>query len=277
VEPTFNAIDSRGFKQDPETGGAPTIPLNPAKDSSFHLAMYFVAAIVVTAFFAFPVFVATVVDYYNHYRREFEGWLFLTDDEKRMHSAQLVLKTVSLHVRPDKPPGNKWTPRKLCYRLVKQEWFDSAMLFFIVCDVISMGAYHYAQSSETDTVLDRLYNVFFGLYSLEAILRIGAFGFADYWSSSHMNQFDFCLITGQWVIEIFWWAGAIESFEVVNAARSIQALRLIRLVRVIDSLGTIFLTLWLSAKSLVAVGLLIFVLLFVFAILVSRSSLRWCF
>ena len=102
--------------------------------------------------------------------------------------------------------------------------------------------------------------VFVSIYSLEAALKIFAFGIRYYWLDS-WNKFDFIIV----IISIISLDQMLFSFN-LTALRIIRVARLLRMVKVSRGLRHLLKALWLSLGNIINVACLLFLIILTFAI-----------
>merc|ERR1719336_3032987 len=124
-----------------------------------------------------------------------------------------------------------------------------------------MALEHYDQSDGLSYALKVLDWIFVIIFLLEAILKITAVGWELYWASS-WNKFDFIIVIIGIisVLDIFGGVG-------LNVLRLFRIARILRLINKAKTLKTLFKTLLYSIPSLWNIGLLIVVILFIFAVI----------
>ena len=104
--------------------------------------------------------------------------------------------------------------------------------------------------------------VFVGIFTLECILKISAFGFKVYFIEA-WNKFDFAIVVMSLIaIDEDLIAEGIN----VTPLRIIRVARLLRMIKASKGLRSLIKTLWLSLPNIVNVGALLFLVLFTFAV-----------
>lgn len=102
--------------------------------------------------------------------------------------------------------------------------------------------------------------MFISIFGLEAILKLTGFGvryyFLDTW-----NRFDFLIV----ILSIIAIDEDIFQFK-VTAIRIIRVARLLRMVKSSKGLKNLLKALWLSLKSIVNVGMILFLIFFTFSV-----------
>merc|ERR1719204_1847751 len=102
---------------------------------------------------------------------------------------------------------------------------------------------------------------YIAVFAIEAVLKVIGLGWTQYWKSN-WNKFDLFIVT----------VGSVSLFELTDNA-SLNVLRLFRIGRVLRlinkarTLKTLFLTLMYSIPSLWNIGLLLVIVLFVYALI----------
>ena len=249
----------------------------PARDSSPLAAYFFVIYMALTSFFFVEMFVGAIFQRFIALKREVArdgGKFLLTPAQEEWISAQRKL----LHKLPEKPPippqlhhgSCGWVCGGACARCVNSVLrmlnavvcspsFEKFIVGCIVLNTLVMAASFYGEPEWWTDVLATSNSVLTAVFVAEAVLKLGGLGllyFRERW-----NWFDFFLVVGSLVDQL--------GGDFINTAlfRVFRIARAIRLARNLKGLRKITQTLWLSLPALVNVGTLLFLLLFVYAVL----------
>ena len=124
-------------------------------------------------------------------------------------------------------------------------------------------------SEDVKTGLDILRNILTGIYNLEAVIKLMAHNmsyFNDSW-----NRFDFFIVIiadlgllGNWLF-----SNVTTLIDVLNIIKALRILRLLRLIRESRNLRVLVDSLLLILPPLTNVGALIFLMLFIYAVIGS--------
>merc|ERR1719317_1340190 len=140
-------------------------------------------------------------------------------------------------------------------------YFDPLIMGCIVLNTLTMCVEYYGASMFYQNVLDGLDTFYIVVFTVEAIVKVIGLGWRQYIGSS-WNKFDFFIVI----------VGIISLFELsgdasLNVLRLFRIGRVLRLINKAKTLRTHFLTLMYSIPSLWNIGLLIFVVFFVYAVI----------
>lgn len=179
--------------------------------------------------------------------------------------------------RPQKPiprPLNKC--QGLVFDLVTSQFFDVLIIIFILLNMVSMMAESYDQSDATRSILERLNLAFVVIFTVECLIKI--FALRQYYFTNGWNLFD-CLIVVISIVSTM--ISALEHqehipfpptlFRIVRLARIGRILRLVRAAR---GIRTLLFALMMSLPSLFNIGLLLFLVMFIYAIFGMNSFCR---
>jgi len=122
------------------------------------------------------------------------------------------------------------------------------------------------QPQEIKDVLEIFNYAFIVIFTIEAILKIIAqksLYFKDSW-----NLFDFSIVVGTIIILGLAWGGIGEDLEILGTIlRTLRIGRVFRLVKKQEKLQAIFVTLIEATPAMASLGLLLMLLIFMFAII----------
>lgn len=239
-EVMYNAIDTNGI------GFLPKLNNKPA------IGVYFVFAIVICAFFSLNLIISVVVDAFARIKSEKDGSAFLTEEQNRFIQTQRLTTRIGLRAK-HQPPENGI--RKFAYRFVLHPFFDPFIMLCIILNTVAMTLEYDTMSDSYADMLLVCDWVFAIIFTIEAILKICSFGFPFYWRD-HWNKFDFVIVI----------CGLISLADEKLGLSVFRVGRVVRLIQHAQTLQTLFLTLMFSIPSLWNIGLLIVVILFIYAV-----------
>merc|ERR1712079_736016 len=152
--------------------------------------------------------------------------------------------------------------KEWAFRLVTHRHFENFITACIIVNTLVMCTEHYNQS-EFWTMLQQVADyVFVVIFFGEFCIKVFAFGWRLYWLD-HWNQFDFFVVVAGFL--------SIESDKHIQVdmrvLRIFRIIRLIRLVKKLRLLHSAFNTLLLASKSLLNIGTLILLFIYVFVAL----------
>ncbi|XP_054451476.1 sodium channel protein type 11 subunit alpha [Pteronotus mesoamericanus] len=238
----------------------------PKYENDLRMYIYFVIFIIFGSFFTLNLFIGILIDNFNQQQKKISGQdIFLTDEQKKYYNAMKKLGSK----KPQKPiprPLNKC--QGLVFDLVTSQVFDGIIIIFILLNMVSMMAESYDQPPEKKSVLEYLNLAFVAIFTIECLIKI--FALRQYYFSNGWNLFD-CVIVVLSVVSTM--ISAIENnknipfpptlFRIVRLARIGRILRLVRAAR---GIRTLLFALMMSLPSLFNIGLLLFLVMFIYAI-----------
>merc|ERR1711871_1072286 len=188
-----------------------------------------------------------------------------------IHEQAAKKKGGSIEVEPDfYPPGHGSKKKSSCacvtqircrfFELIMHPQFDNVMTGCILGNMIVMAATYYDQESWYESLLDILNSVFTYIFIVEFVMKHIGLGMRQYWGDT-WNRLDGTLV----LISIAGIAaGGITTFSLL---RSLRVLRVLRLIKGVPGLRSIATTLYLSIPSLGNVGIMLLLILYVYAVL----------
>jgi len=253
---TWHAIMYRGMDAPAEKGGRPVL------NGGDYYGVYFVLVMILAGFFSFNFVVSAIVDKFIEVQSEKDGTAFATQAQAQWTKTQRVKDKFVLERIPPRPDKNPL--RETCYDIVnwgpKNRRFDNMITTCIILNTLFMCLAHYKQSDGFSTVLGIADYFFIVIFTLECILKVTAFSFFTYWQDN-WNKFDF-------IVVIFSYPGLFmgSSGMSTNVFRVFRIGRILRLIKKARQLNLLFSTLVYSLPSLWNVGLLLFIVYFIFAV-----------
>jgi len=240
----FAGIDANGQSQE------------PSRDKQPWMGAWFMLLVFSSSLFLVNLFVGVVVDNFKRASEEQDGTVYLTQSQRKWLATQrAVFQENPQYVM--KPPTNPW--RAKIFNLVEAKWFSDFIFSVIILNVIFMAFTHHRQSEFFTTMLETANYIFTGIFVVEAILKITGLGwsyFKDNW-----NRFDISLVCIS-VVTLF-----VDASGPLSMLRIFRVFRIVRLIRKLKGLSSLLTTLILSMPSIANVGSLIFLQIFVYAIL----------
>lgn len=149
----------------------------------------------------------------------------------------------------------------------ENSWFDYTILACIILNTILMSINWYQSPPSLGNSLEYVNYFFTAIFTLEAIIKLIAFGFRDYFDKG-WNIFDFVIVIISYVTLII---GLTTNSNFgpkqATVARAFRIGRIFRLITKAKFLRVIFNTIIITLPSLANVGALMILLLFIFSIL----------
>ncbi|XP_023777741.1 sodium channel protein type 5 subunit alpha-like [Cyanistes caeruleus] len=256
----YAAVDSREIDQQPEF------------EARLSMYAFFVVFIIFGSFFMLNLFIGVVISNFNQQRKKISGKdLFLTEEQKKYHNALKKLGSK----KPQKPiprPSNAFLG--LLFDIVSHKIFDIIIMTFIFLNVIVMMAE--TNHKDTKDVLNKINYFFVAVFTAECVIKILAL--RHYYFGSGWNVFDFSVVVLS--IVSLGVSEAFQSFFSPSVLRTLRLARIARVLRVIHGarrIQTLLFALLMSLPALVNIGLLLFLIMFIYAIvgMANFACLHW--
>ncbi|NWV49315.1 SCN5A protein, partial [Daphoenositta chrysoptera] len=245
----YAAVDSRGIDEQPEF------------EVRLSMYVFFVVFIIFGSFFMLNLFIGVVISNFNQQRKKISGKdLFLTEEQKKYYNALKKLGSK----KPQKPipkPSNAFLG--LLFDIVSHKAFDITIVIFICLNMIVMMAEN--NQKGTKDVLNKINYFFVAVFTAECVIKILAL--RQYYFGSGWNVFDFSVvvlsIVSLGVSEVF---RTFFSPTVLRTLRLARIGRILRIIRQAKGIRTLLFALLMSLPALVNIGLLLFLIMFIYAI-----------
>ncbi|NXK88428.1 SCN5A protein, partial [Formicarius rufipectus] len=250
----YAAVDSRE-KED-----------QPRMEYSLYMYLYFVFFIVFGSFFTLNLFVGVIIDNFNQQKKKISGEdIFMTEEQKKYYNAMKKLGSK----KPQKPiprPLNRY--QGFLYNIVTCQTFDVVIMVLICLNMIMMMVETYEQSDTKSNVLNKINILFVAIFTAECVLKLLAL--RQYYFSNAWNIFDLVVVVMSLVALLLSSIGkAFEHFLPPTLFRVIRLARIgriLRLIRAAKGIRTLLFALMMSLPALFNIGLLLFLVMFIYAI-----------
>lgn len=248
----YSAVDSR------------VIESQPVYEANLYMYIYFVIFIIFGSFFTLNLFIGVIIDNFNQQKAKLGGTdIFMTEEQKKYYNAMKKLGSK----KPQKPiPRPTNCCQGLVFDFVTQQFFDIFIMVMICLNMVTMMVETDDQSAEIEEILFYINFAFIILFTGECVLKITALRY--HYFSIGWNIFDFVVV----ILSILGigLADLIEKyfvsptlFRVIRLARIGRVLRLIRGAK---GIRTLLFALMMSLPALFNIGLLLFLIMFIFSI-----------
>nr|XP_020639736.1 sodium channel protein type 8 subunit alpha isoform X4 [Pogona vitticeps] len=248
----YAAVDSR--KQEEQ----------PKYEDNIYMYIYFVIFIIFGSFFTLNLFIGVIIDNFNQQKKKFGGQdIFMTEEQKKYYNAMKKLGSK----KPQKP-----IPRPLnriqgtVFDFVTQQAFDILIMLLICLNMVTMMVETDTQSKQMEDILYWINFVFVIFFTCECVLKM--FALRHYYFTVGWNIFDFVVvilsIVGMFLAEIIEkYFVSPTLFRVIRLAR---IGRILRLIKGAKGIRTLLFALMMSLPALFNIGLLLFLVMFIFSI-----------
>ncbi|XP_027762392.1 sodium channel protein type 3 subunit alpha-like [Empidonax traillii] len=249
MEIMYAAVDSRGIYEQPQF------------EARLHMYIYFVVFVIFGSFFMLNLFVGVVINNFNQQRKKISVKdLFLTEEQKKYYNALKKLGSK----KPQKPiprPSNAFLG--LLFDIVEHKAFDIVVVILICLNMVVMMAEN--NQGDTKEVLNKINYFFVAIFTAECVMKILAL--RQHYFKSGWNLFDFSVVVLS-IVSL----GVSEAFKtfisptLLRTIRLVRIGRILRLVRRARGIRTLLFALLMSLPALFNIGLLLFLIIFIYAI-----------
>ncbi|NXS53985.1 SCN5A protein, partial [Brachypteracias leptosomus] len=248
----YAAVDSREYEEQPEW------------EYNLYMYLYFVIFIIFGSFFTLNLFIGVIIDNFNQQKKKISGQdIFMTEEQKKYYNAMKKLGSK----KPQKPiprPLNKY--QGFIFDVVSKQAFDVSIMILICLNMITMMVETDDQSQEKVNILHKINMLFVAIFTGECIFKMLAL--RHYYFTNGWNIFDFVVVILSIVgtvlsdiIQKYFFSPTL--FRVIRLAR---IGRILRLIRGAKGIRTLLFALMMSLPALFNIGLLLFLVMFIYAI-----------
>ncbi|XP_053996380.1 sodium channel protein para isoform X18 [Hylaeus anthracinus] len=248
-----DAIDSRELNK------------QPIRETNIYMYFYFVFFIIFGSFFTLNLFIGVIIDNFNEQKKKAGGSLemFMTEDQKKYYNAMKKMGSK----KPLKAiPRPRWRPQAIVFEIVTDKKFDMIIMLFIGLNMVTMTLDHYQQTQTFSDVLDYLNMIFIVIFTSECLMKI--FALRYHYFKEPWNLFDFVVVILSILGLVL--SDIIEKYFVsptlLRVVRVAKVGRVLRLVKGAKGIRTLLFALAMSLPALFNICLLLFLVMFIFAI-----------
>nr|XP_046233016.1 sodium channel protein type 4 subunit alpha A isoform X2 [Scatophagus argus] len=248
----YAAVDSREVEE------------QPSYEINLYMYMYFVIFIIFGSFFTLNLFIGVIIDNFNQQKKKFgDKDIFMTEEQKKYYDAMKKLGSK----KPQKPiPRPTNLIQGMVFDFISQQFFDIFIMVLICLNMVTMMVETDNQSPEKEDFLFKVNVAFIVVFTGECVLKL--FALRHYFFTNGWNIFDFVVV----ILSI---AGTMLSdliekyfvsptlFRVIRLAR---IGRILRLIKGAKGIRTLLFALMMSLPALFNIGLLLFLIMFIFSI-----------
>ncbi|XP_057675968.1 sodium channel protein type 2 subunit alpha-like isoform X1 [Corythoichthys intestinalis] len=248
----YAAVDSRNLEDQPKY------------EVNLYMYLYFVIFIIFGSFFTLNLFIGVIIDNFNQQKKKFGGQdIFMTEEQKKYYNAMKKLGSK----KPQKPIPRPTNAFQGCvFDCITKQAFDIVIMILICLNMVTMMVETDDQTQDMDDILYWINLVFIVLFTGECILKMVSL--RHYYFTIGWNIFDFVVvilsIVGMFLsdmIEKYFVSPTL--FRVIRLAR---IGRILRLIKGAKGIRTLLFALMMSLPALFNIGLLLFLVMFIYAI-----------
>ncbi|XP_005386634.1 PREDICTED: sodium channel protein type 10 subunit alpha isoform X4 [Chinchilla lanigera] len=250
----YAAVDSREVNSQPKW------------EDNVYMYMYFVIFIIFGGFFTLNLFVGVIIDNFNQQKKKIRGQdIFMTEEQKKYYNAMKKLGSK----KPQKPiprPLNKY--QGFVFDIVTRQAFDISIMVLICLNMITMMVETDDQNEEKTKILGKINQFFVAVFTGECVMKM--FALRHYYFTNGWNVFDFIVVLlsiGSLIFSAI--LKSVESYFSPTLFRVIRLARIgriLRLIRAAKGIRTLLFALMMSLPALFNIGLLLFLVMFIYSI-----------
>uniref|UniRef100_A0A668AE52 Sodium channel protein n=1 Tax=Myripristis murdjan TaxID=586833 RepID=A0A668AE52_9TELE len=238
----------------------------PIYEDNIYMYIYFVIFIIFGSFFTLNLFIGVIIDNFNQLFLSlyFGGQdIFMTEEQKKYYNAMKKLGSK----KPQKPiPRPMNNIQGMVFDFVTQQVFDISIMILICLNMVTMMVETDDQSEDTENVLYWVNFIFIVVFTTEFVLKL--FALRHYYFTIGWNIFDVVVVILS-IVGMFL-ADLIEKYFVsptlFRVIRLARIGRILRLIKGAKGIRTLLFALMMSLPALFNIGLLLFLVMFIFSI-----------
>uniref|UniRef100_A0AAY4ABF8 Sodium channel protein n=1 Tax=Denticeps clupeoides TaxID=299321 RepID=A0AAY4ABF8_9TELE len=252
MEIMYAAVDSRSVEE------------QPIKEINLYMYLYFVIFIIFGSFFTLNLFIGVIIDNFSQQKRKISGQdIFMTEEQKKYYNAMKKLGSK----KPQKPIPRPVNPvQGFFFDLVSKQAFDIMIMVLILLNMVTMMVETDEQPRQTEFILYNINLAFIIVFTTECMIKLIAL--RCYFFTIGWNIFDFVVVILSIVGIVL--ADIIEKYFVsptlFRVIRLARIGRILRLIRGAKGIRTLLFALMMSLPALFNIGLLLFLVMFIYAI-----------
>lgn len=255
----YNGIDAVGIDENMQTNHSKVV------------ALFFVAFLLIGNFFVLNLFIGVIVD---SFQRALEPDFGGSAEEESAAAAQQRAQeeAAALRVMDEAAAADisyteayGWQ-RMWMWRIATHTLFELFITVVITMNVAMMAVEHYDQS-EIVTVVLRIFNIVFtGIFTIELIIKVIAFGFRRYISDG-WNKFDAFIVVVSYLGLIL---DLVSSDSPINPSmlrimRVFRIARILKLLKAAQGVRALLDTVFKSFGQILNIGILLLLFFFIYA------------
>ena len=204
------------------------------------------------SFFVTNIFIGVLVNFFG----ESSGSALMTNQQKEWLQTRLLCMTVGSRDVP--VPENPL--RLAAYKVVVSKFFDIIISVCIAINVSLLMIEHVGMEKSWAENFQQANLVFLIIFTIEMFLRLLALGPVDYFRDNWLKV-DAAIVITSWFTIMF------ETYSGFQAIRALRVLRILMLLKNAETLRSLFATMVLSLPPAANLTALLFLVLFVFAVI----------
>ena len=250
----------------------------PEKDRYPVFSYYYVVFIIFGSFLILNLFIGVLIDTFSAQKQAVGGSIILSPGQERwVRTHQEMLSMVTDGLGKEMPEDLTGWRAKL-HTIVTSRRFDFVIAGCISLNILAMALEHYPSSSTFDTMINVMNDFMLGVFFIEVVLKVVAFGPKRYLGNMWC-RFDLMVVLVSAapviVVGILHIIGRGDGeVKRVSEFRAIQLIRILRMMRTSRGVTRMLKTFFLSLPSLFNVSAVLTLLLFVYSVCQPKSPSR---
>ena len=269
VDYMYATIDSEGVDMQPRRYGldASGNASFERKDGTGMIILFYILFIIVGAFFVINLFVGVVIDNFNSLKQANDGEaLFMTEEQKEWSNTKKLIHKLKPKVKYDPPESPLRRTAHDILNVTKPCSFDAFIMGCIVANSVIMAMEYHGMSDGYRDAMFWINFLFAIIFTVELVIKVMALGWGRYIIDS-WNKFDCIIVVGTDMGLILFFAMGFDIGSIASVVRMCRIGRIFRLINSAKSLNHYFTTIVVSLPSLYNIGLLLFLLFFIYAVM----------
>ena len=246
----WNAVDSTEIHQVPRRNENP------------FFVFFFMFFMVIGTLFILNLFVGVVINTFDKEKEKLSRNNLMTDLQNE-YCEVLIKCYQSKPARAIVQTGSKC--RDFAQNIAEHKVFELFIFTCICLNTVVLALAWYGIDEDILSVLEVINYIFTGIYTVEMIIKMAAYGkayFDDGWCI-----FDFLIVMSAWIGIILLQVFAIDVGSISTIIRSFRIARVLKLIKAAKNLQQIFNTFILAIPEMINVGALLILFLFLFSVL----------
>jgi hypothetical protein len=239
----------------------------PELNQNWAAFIFFVVFVLFCALILLNIFTGIIFSQFVKINEKEKGSAWLTDKQRQWK----LLQEAVFRLKPLDPkvdlPQNKI--RRVLFSVVRHKLFRSLILLITLLNVIVLSLYHYNMSHQWLLALEWANVGFVTAFTLELVMKVVALGPEAYWQDG-WNKFDVIVVVIALIDLAVTFIFATTEFRVIRLLAIERILRSMKLVAALASyqgIKLLYVTLVVSLPAFSNIGLLIFLIFFIYAYL----------
>ncbi|RUS74825.1 hypothetical protein EGW08_017415 [Elysia chlorotica] len=244
------------------------IDIQPQRESNTYYYIFFVFFIIFGSFFTLNLFIGVIIENFNSQKKKAGGSLemFMTDDQKKYYNAMKRMQSKSPQKSIPRPKdAEKYKLAALIFDITTDQKFDILIMVIIIMNMLTMMFENYNMSAQMTSILGIFNLIFITIFTAECVLKL--IGLRWYYFKVPWNVFDFAVVVLSILASTLSEYSFFISPTLLRVIRVFRVGRVLRLVKSAKGIRTLLFSLAVSLPALFNIGLLLGLIMFIYAIM----------